>query len=175
MKKLVPLILALFGIGAGVGAGLFLKPAPEEVAVAASPCGEVPHDAAGHGDDAAGSHDEASSHDEEGEATHEYVKLNNQFVVPVVGDERVESMVVLSLSVEVASGRQEEIFAREPKLRDAFLQVLFDHANMGGFRGAFTNSNNMDVLRQALNETARKIAGDLVTDILIVDINRQDV
>ncbi len=169
MKKLVPLILALFGIGAGVGAGLFLKPVPEEMAVVANPCGEAPHDAAGHGDDAAG------SHDEEGEATHEYVKLNNQFVVPVVGDERVESMVVLSLSVEVASGRQEEIFAREPKLRDAFLQVLFDHANMGGFRGTFTSSNNMKVLRRALLETAKKTTGDLVSDVLIMDIVRQDV
>ena len=30
MKLLVPLVIALVGLGAGVGAGIALKPAPEE-------------------------------------------------------------------------------------------------------------------------------------------------
>ena len=34
MKKLVPLVIALLGLGAGVGAGLALKPAPEDAHVA---------------------------------------------------------------------------------------------------------------------------------------------
>ena len=105
----------------------------------------------------------------------EYVKLNNQFVVPIVSDERVDALVVMSLSVEVNQGQKETIYAREPKLRDEFLQVLFDHANMGGFRGAFTNSNNLDVLRRSLFEAAEKAAGGVVTDVLIVEIARQDV
>ena len=69
----------------------------------------------------------------------EYVKLNNQFVVPVVEDGRVAAMVVLSLSLEVEAGNTEAVYQREPKLRDAFLQVLFDHANVGGFCGSFTD------------------------------------
>ncbi|MEZ5715414.1 MAG: flagellar basal body-associated FliL family protein [Paracoccaceae bacterium] len=172
--KLIPILLILIGVGGGIGAGLMLKPAPEAPLLAANPCGELP----AHGEDAPGAMAEeghGDDHGAEGEATHEYVKLNNQFVVPVVGDDKVESLVVMSLSVEVATGAQEEVYKREPKLRDAFLQVLFDHANMGGFRGAFTNSNNMDVLRRALRETARKTVGDLISDVLIVDINRQDV
>ena len=80
-----------------------------------------------------------------------------------------------SSSTAGATGQRETVYAREPKLRDAFLQVLFDHANMGGFRGTFTDSNNMDVLRNALNETARKSMGDLILDVLIMDIARQDV
>ena len=166
IKKLLPVVLAIVGIGGGIGAGLMLQPAHDPPMLAENPCGDPP----GQGHAAA-----AQEAEEEAPATHEYVKLNNQFVVPVVGSEKIDSLVVLSLSVEVAAGRQEEVYAREPKLRDAFLQVLFDHANMGGFGGAFTNSNNMDILRRALQETARKVAGDLVSDILIVDINRQDV
>ena len=47
----------------------------------------------------------------------------------------------------------------EPKLRDVFLQVLFDHANMGGFRGAFTRSDVLEPLRTALREAAQKHLG----------------
>lgn len=174
--KLLPVFLAVMGAGAGVGTGLFLQPEPKDEMLAANPCGESQHpDMTAHG--ATGEHgkSDGGGDDDAHKAEHEYVKLNNQFVVPVVATDRVESLVVLSLSVEVGAGRRDEVFSREPKLRDAFLQVLFDHANMGGFRGAFTNSNNMDVLRRALRETAKKVAGDLVTDVLIVDINRQDV
>ena len=63
----------------------------------------------------------------------EYVKLSNQFVVPVVKGKTVVSLVVLSLSLEVPEGQKDAVFRREPKLRDSFLQVLFDHANIGGF------------------------------------------
>jgi hypothetical protein len=52
--------------------------------------------------------------------------------------------------------------------------VLFDHANIGGFRGAFTNSNNMDMLRNALREAGSNVLGSALVDVLIVDIARQD-
>jgi hypothetical protein len=164
IRKLLPIVLLIIGVGGGIGAGLVMKPAPVEH-VEINPCGDTPKEKAGH----------ASEATAEGESAKEYVKLNNQFVVPVVTSDKVESLVVLSLSVEVNLGQKEAVFAREPKLRDAFLQVLFDHANMGGFRGAFTNANNMEVLRNALRETAHDVMGELVSDVLIVDIARQDV
>lgn len=167
MGKLIPIILLVFGVGAGIGAGILLKPEPKPL-LAENPCG----------DPKASEKTAAKKKDpepEEGEPALEYVKLNNQFIVPVVAQDKVVSLVVLSLSVEVSSGRREEVFSREPKLRDAFLQVLFDHANMGGFHGAFTSSNKMDILRAALLETATKIADELISDVLIMDINRQDV
>ncbi len=112
---------------------------------------------------------------EEGANAPEFVKLNNQFVVPVVADGQVQALVVVTLSLETAQGLRDAIYAREPKLRDAFLQVLFDHSNMGGFQGAFTRSNNLDVLRDALRQVARNEFGNDVHNVLIVDIARQDV
>ncbi|WP_435164487.1 flagellar basal body-associated FliL family protein [Falsirhodobacter sp. 1013] len=149
MKKiLLPLILILVGAGAGVGAGLFLHtPAePEEDAPVAKA--------------------EATDHD--------YVKLSNQFVIPVVSAGRVTSMVVLSFSLEVTVGGTEAVFAREPKLRDSFLQVLFDFANTGGFQGSFTDADNLVVLRRSLLEAGQRVLGDMLGDVLIVDIMRQD-
>ena len=87
---------------------------------------------------------------------------------------KVSSLIVMSLSIEVTPGLAERVYDIEPKLRDGFLQVLFDHANSGGFDGSFTDGASLILLRQALNETARRIFGKEVTDVLILSIVRQD-
>lgn len=166
MRKVLPILLLLIGVGSGVGAGLAFRPEPAlSTSLAENPCGEMEVE----------THEHHGSDDMGSASEKEYVKLNNQFIVPVVNDNRVEALVVLSLSLEVVRGRREEVYSREPRLRDAFLQVLFDHANMGGFRGVFTNSSNMDALRRALQEKADKVAENLIRDVLIIDINRQDI
>ncbi|MEN8917572.1 MAG: flagellar basal body-associated protein FliL, partial [Octadecabacter sp.] len=76
---------------------------------------------------------------------------------------------------EVEAGGQEAVFSHEPRLRDAFLQVMFDHANIGGFNGVFTASSNMRILREALQDAADQVMRGHITDVLIVDIVRQDV
>lgn len=158
MKKLLPILLLLLGSGAGVGAGIFLRPAPE-------PADEIAETGPAEVEEAPAAETNGPS---------EYVKMSNQFVVPVVDHDKVTALVVLSLSVEVSLGQKEAVYAKEPKIRDSFLQVLFDHANIGGFDGAFTNANNLDVLRGALREIAQKDVGDQVIDVLIVEIARQD-
>ena len=188
IRKILPILLALIGLGGGVGAGLALKPAADHAAGAVP--AEAGHEVAPSEGEAAppeagGDHaaepapapgTQAVPETAEGEALqHDYVKLNNQFVVPVVLNGRVASMVILALSLEVTVGGTEQVYALEPKLRDVFLQVLFDHANSGGFSGDFTESKNMVVLRDALREVAIKVLGANLTDVLIIDIARQDL
>jgi flagellar protein FliL len=181
MRKILPILLALIGLGGGVGAGIFLRPPPEE-AVVINPCGDgtapMEHaDAAaaeGHSDTAAAGGGHGEGDGATAEPTREYVKLNNQFVVPVVEQGQVAALVILSLSLEVKIGATQKVYTLEPKLRDNFLQVLFDHANSGGFRGAFTEASNLDPLRRALLEAAIKAVGPEVTNVLIADIVRQD-
>ncbi|MFQ6773931.1 flagellar basal body-associated FliL family protein [Cereibacter sphaeroides] len=169
MRFLLPLLLALAGLGVGVGAGLFLRPSAE----AAGP------DHATGGQGAADAHAPAAEPATEGHSANpeeqpEYAKLNNQFIVPIIEDGRVASMVILSLSLEVPPGGTEQVYAVEPKLRDGMLSVLFDHANAGGFRGAFTEAANLVALRRALLEVARSVLGPTAIDVLITDIMRQD-
>lgn len=167
IKKLFPILLALVGLGAGIGGGMALRPDPEIVSI--DPCGDMGTETE-HKEEM-----DAEDSEEEADSAYEYVKLNNQFVVPDLEDGRVAAMVVLSLSLEATTGAREAIYAREPKLRDAFLQVLFDHANTGGFKGAFTDSGTMTNLRNALTEIAQKTIGDQINDVLVIDIVRQDV
>lgn len=158
MAKLLPIILLLIGIGAGGGAGLFLKPTVEE------PCSEEP---------CIDLVEEVETEEPEVEPT--YVAMKNQFVVPVIQDAKVRSMVVISLSLETLNEDTESVYSREPKLRDAFLSVLFDHAHIGGFDGAFTESGRLSILRIALLEVARSVIGKDISDILITDIVRQEM
>ena len=168
MKKIIlPVILLLLGLGGGVGAGLALMSDPETI-IAANPCGDghPPEEMA----DATVPMVEPVSLD-----TREYARMNNQFVVPVVINDRVAALMVMSLSIEVETGGQEAVFSHEPRLRDAFLQVMFDHANIGGFNGTFTASSNMRILREALQDAADRVMRGHISDVLIVDIVRQDV
>ena len=170
LKLLLPIVLALVGIGAGVGAGLMLKPtaeeAPAEDLAAAHPAldcpppenGEVPSQLI----DAAALVDS------------EYVKLNNQFVIPVITETRVAALVVMSATIEIKAGNAELVYSREPKIRDLFLQTLFDHASIGRFSGEFTNSANLMPLREELLIVAQRVLGDAVTGVLLTDMARQD-
>lgn len=149
IKKLFPVLLGLLGLGIGIGAGIFLRPAPAEAPVVA----EIEIDPA---------------------LAPEYVKLANQFIVPVMAKGKVGAMVILSLSLEVENGTTQEVYKVEPKLRDGMLQVMFDHANAGGFGGSYTDGANLLLLRKALLESAKGVLKEKVSDVLIIDIVRQD-
>ena len=165
MRLLIPVLLAVVGLGIGVGAGWFLRPAAHAAAPAAEGQGAVAVGAPGAAQPEAGAATVTTA---------EYVKLTNQFVVPVLQGGKVAAMVILSLSLEVEAGGSEEMYSKEPKLRDAFLQVMFDHANAGGFTGSFTDGANLVLLRRALLEAGISAIGTVLTDVLIVDIVRQD-
>ena len=159
MAKLLPLLLLIIGIAAGGGAGVLLKKPPEECLEETCPEEEA----------------EIAEEEDAAEAEPNYVRMKNQFVVPVVKNDRVHSLVVLDLSLETEPGSEDLIYSREPKVRDAFLRVLFDHAHVGGFDGTFTESGRLSVLRVALLEAAQSVIGATVSDILITDIVRQEL
>jgi len=156
IRKGLPLVLGLLGLGVGAGAGYLLRPTPD--AIHAPTPDATP--SANHGSDTG--------------ALQEYAKLANPFIIPVLVQGKVSALMVLSLSLEVTLSTTPEVDAAEPKLRDAFLQVLFDHANSGGFDGSYTDAANLVGLRAALLEAAKPVLGNKVSDVLITDILRRD-
>ncbi|MFC3612670.1 flagellar basal body-associated FliL family protein [Lutimaribacter marinistellae] len=163
MKKLLPILFLLLGLAGGVAAGLVLGPAPAKTA---SDEEEPPA--------AQSEHSKKPAKTEKDSGASEYIKLSKHFVVPLVKHDRISGMVTLGLSLETEPGLGEDFYEIEPKLRATFLEVLFDHANMGGFEGAFTRPGNLETLRTALLEAAHRDLGDGVREVLIVDIARQD-
>ncbi len=153
MKKLLlPVALGLAGLGIGAGAGWMMKP---DAAPEAAREGEVPAPVVRPG-------------------TLDTLSMPNHFVVPVLVDGRVSAMVVLSLALELAEGHDVVLSRHEPRLRSVFLQVLFDHANLGGFEGVFTSGEALISLRRALRDAARAEFGPKLHDVLITEILRRE-
>lgn len=163
--KLLPLALAAIGTAAGVGAGIALRPDPAALADSADP--------AAHGESAGPAPKAAAPGGAAG--GDDYLELDRQFVVPVLSEGRVGSMVVMSLTLALRPGLREAALDRAPRLHDRFLRVMLDHANSGGFDGTFTANGAMDRLEGALLEAGRAELGAGLTDILVLDLNRQDV
>lgn len=151
MAKLIPILLILLGAAGGVGAGLWLRPAPEPSEAVAEDIPLV----------------------DPSQLDVTLFEMKNQFMVPLLEGDRIVSVIVISLTLEIAGAEDNAVLRNEPRLRDRFLQVMFDHANTGGFDGMFTSNNNMTLLRQALLETGQSLLGrDVVTGVLITDILR---
>jgi hypothetical protein len=85
MGALLPVVLLILGVGAGLGAGFALRSPPQELGADAEGAEE---------------HSGAKVDAKAPEAELSYVKINNQFVVPIIKQDRVSALVVLSLSLE---------------------------------------------------------------------------
>lgn len=162
MKKLLPILLVLLGLGGGVGAGFMLRPPPGEPE-ACAPAVDCPEPVEERPEPTAS--DKPTS----------FASLKKQFVIPVLRDGQVVALVVASLALEVDEGTDELAFIREPKLRDAFLQVMFIHAHSGGFNGNFTQDAALRDLKLRLYEVALPIMGEALHGVLITEIVRQDL
>ena len=144
------------------------KEAPDAHGAAPAEHGAEP---AGHGgSDAHGGSDGHGGPESGGTAWFEFPQ---QFFVPILYDGRLDSTMIMSLSVEMPSAARETVYAHELKLRDALLRQLLIHANTGGFDGNFTTEAQLRKLRGILTTTAQEVVPEIAA-ILIGDIARQE-
>ncbi len=177
MRLILPILLLLLGLGGGVAAGLFLP--GNDADTSEGQADQSPAPDPDDTDEGAAEPDATPSAGAESFVTPagvgtEYVRLRNQFIVPVVRHGSVRSLVIMVLTVEVSAGSSDVVFQHEPRLRDSFLRVLFAHANAGGFDGQFTEAASMAPLRSGLRDAALSVLGEAARDVLIVDLTRQD-
>lgn len=100
--------------------------------------------------------------------------MPNQFLIPLIAEGRVRAMVVVGLALDLLPGHGVDLQRHEARLRAVFLQVLFDHANLGGFDGVFTSGEALLGLRRTLLEAARLELGRHVHDVLVTELMRQE-
>lgn len=166
-KMLLPIIMLLMGLGAGAGAGLFMAPNPSETSASND------HDP--HAEETAQSHATEPSDAAHADAEDGYYKFQQQFVVPVVKQGKMRRMVIMSLALVAPETLRPDLVKHEPKLRDALLRAMFDHATLGGFDGNFTENGPMAQLYERLLQASRAVVGTTVSEVLILEIARQDL
>ena len=147
MKLLLAVTGVVLGLAAGVGAGSYWYLAHATTA---------PVEAAAPGEPPA------------------FIDLERKFVVPLVRDNRVRSLLVTDLRLEVRASGESRALALKPKIRDAFLDTLYAMAVAGAFDGDLYSNNVQDEMRARLLTAAREVLQDDASAVLIAELLRQD-
>ena len=189
MKLLTPIILVI-AIFAGSAAANFLKaPASEPAAK------EKDHDAKGKDDhgkaDDYGKKDDHGKKDDYGkkdakksdkkskggygEPAVSYYKFSREFVIPLMREEQVESLIIMNLNLEVDSSFSGSLFSMEPKLRDNIMTTLIALSNDGRTLDNFSQVESYETIRSLVLQNLNSELGPGILNVLILDMAKQDV
>lgn len=182
IKNLIGILIMAACVAGGAFGAYSLKPAAEPViiaeSVATAQAGDAEAASVTHGketpkqDDApkaGGGHGEASE-----AGSRAYYKFTRQFLVPVVSEGNIQSLVILDLNLEVEPNMTEKIFAVEPKIRDVLMTELLALSNEGRFAERLTDPANYAEIRERLLAAVHRVTSEGVYNVLILDIARQD-
>ncbi|WGF87609.1 flagellar basal body-associated FliL family protein [Marinivivus vitaminiproducens] len=103
-----------------------------------------------------------------------FVDLGPRFIVPMIRESRVRSMVVLDLRLEVRSDAEEQAIRQQPRLRDSLINALFVLAGEGAFDADLYDAGAQAGIRTVLDEAARAVLGEGLGGVLITEFVRQD-
>jgi len=153
MMRVLTVLLIVVGIAAGGALGFVLKPS-----AGAATAGR-----------------EAQAPDPHAGAEPQYVKFGRKLVVPVVEGATTRALMVIDLGIDVPAPLSDRVHAMEPRLRDAFMRVLFQMSADAASTETYIDARILEELRVALLAAAREHAGSAVRDVLILDMIRKEL
>jgi len=184
MKSIISaVIIAVFIIIGGVG-GHFLKTMGQdsgETADLSSGSDEKPTKSADGGEaksDAPGADATAKKkgmEDYTGTGDVFYYNFTREFVVPILRQKRVESLVIIQLSLEADVDLSRNLFTMEPKLRDNIMSTLIELSNDGDTLVNLTEVEHYETIRAMVLMNLEDVIADGLHNVLILDIAKQDL
>jgi flagellar basal body-associated protein FliL len=193
MKNIIPAIIVIICIVAGGIGGNFLRTSGGGASAGAEKhAGEKAKSS--HGEEAKGGHGasepakdshakdshakdsgEKDSHGGGGSSGVDYFKFTREFVVPVMREARVDSLVILNINLEVDSSITPKLFSMEPKIRDNIMTTLIGLSNDGQTLEAISNIDNYESIRASVLMNLQKIIPTGIENVLIVDMAKQEL
>lgn len=188
MKNIIPAIIVIICIVAGGIGGNFLRTSGGGASAGAEKHGGGEAKSS-HGEEAKGGHGasepakdshakdshEKDSHGGGGSSGVDYFKFTREFVVPVMRDARVDSLVILNINLEVDSSITSKLFSMEPKIRDNIMTTLIGLSNDGQTLDAISNIDNYESIRASVLMNLQKIVPTGIENVLIVDMAKQEL
>jgi|APLow6443716910_1056828.scaffolds.fasta_scaffold87116_2 flagellar basal body-associated protein FliL len=104
-----------------------------------------------------------------------YFKFSREFVVPVVSQGRVTSLVILNLNLEADADMSQKLFEMEPKLRDNIMTTLITISNDGQTFESMTDLENYESIRSMVMMNLKSVMATGIHNVLIVDLAKQDL
>ena len=190
MTKLLTPIILIVAIFAGSAAANFLK-APASTPAAKDMSADAKgKDDAGKADDYAKKDDpskkddyakkDAKKSDKKakggyGEASVSYYKFSREFVIPLMREDQVESLIIMNLNLEVESSLSGSLFTKEPKLRDNIMSTLIALSNDGRTLDNFSQVESYETIRRMVLKNLKSELGPGILNVLILDMAKQEV
>lgn len=105
-----------------------------------------------------------------------YFRFSREFVVPIIQNERVASLVILNINIEADAAASDKLFSQEPVLRDVVMTTLIEISGDGRTFQSMTSIENYETVRSLILGNLQKKFPDMgIKNILILDIARQDL
>ncbi|GAB5455948.1 MAG: hypothetical protein Hens2KO_21770 [Henriciella sp.] len=183
MKLILTSVVAIIFIALGSFAGVMLK-APSSAAAAGVDKAAEKDDHGDHKDDAkkddyGDEKKDAKKGDKYaksgGSGSSEYYKFSREFVVPVMRNDQVKSLVILHINLEADSSTVDDLFSEEPKLRDNIMTTLIGLSNDGRTLEEPTQIDNYEMIRSMVLMNLKDSVSDGIKNVLIVDMAKQDL
>jgi hypothetical protein len=165
-------ILMIAVVGGGVGGSIYKDMSSGDAAASGNEAHAKADKKDSHSKDKKSDKKDGDSKSEGGEVR--YQKFKRQFVIPVMGDKKIKSLVIMNFNLELNEDAPSNSFSLEPKLRDAFMKDLLMLSNEGVFSDDLTSPESYEEIRETLLGSSRRILNDGVNDVLILDIAKRD-
>lgn len=104
-----------------------------------------------------------------------YFKFTREFVVPIMHDRKVSSLVILNINLEADADISSTLFSMEPKIRDNIMTTLIELSNDGKTFDNITDVESYETIRAMVLMNLQKAVPTGIENILIVDIAQQDL
>lgn len=182
MKHLITALVAVVCVVLGGVFGHMLRGGGESASAASSieaeaAAGEEGNAAAKEGAHASGkAKASGNSGSASGSAAAAYFRFSREFVVPVIERERVVSLVILNINIEVDSASSSKLFSEEPVLRDVVMTTLIEISGDGRTFQSMTSIENYETIRSMILAALQKKYPSMgIRNVLILDMARQDI
>lgn len=186
MKHLITALVAVICVVLGGVVGHMMRGGGES----ASAASKTEAEAGGHGEGSSEDHapKEKDSHGSEKKAKKDghgggassgesaYFRFSREFVVPIIQNEKVVSLVILNINIESDAATSDKLFSQEPVLRDIVMTTLIEISGDGRTFQSMTSIENYETVRSLILGALQKKFPDMgIKNILILDIARQDL
>lgn len=137
----------------------------------------APKEKDGHGGEKKAKKDKKDGHGAETSSSgSSYFRFSREFVVPIIKNERVASLVILNINIESDAAASDKLFSQEPVLRDVVMTTLIEISGDGKTFQSMTSIENYETVRSLILGALQKKFPDMgIKNILILDIARQDL
>ncbi|MCR9270631.1 MAG: hypothetical protein NXH72_11625 [Hyphomonadaceae bacterium] len=179
MKLIITSVVAIIFIALGSFAGVVLKSPSEAVAAstveAASDKDEAAKKDAKKDDHSDKTDDAKTDVKASSSGDSNFYKFSREFVVPIMREGQVTSLVILHISVEHDPSISDKMFSEDPKLRDNIMTTLITLSNDGRTLERPTEINNYETIRAMVLMNLRDAISDKIKNVLIIDMAKQDL